>query len=202
MVQCSGCGRSFNEKAYTTHSRICAKVFQTKRRQFNAAEARIADSEAAKFFDAGKGRPQAEAVGSASGFGKPGRASKAQPRATRQASREDEAVGGKGAGQAPTWKQHSEQLRMAMRATKGTAAGFGSLVGVPAAPDESLIPCPHCGRRYNETAAERHIPKCRDIINKPTRLNAHGGKAAYMRGGANANGSPSTPAWGPARRGR
>ena len=33
----------------------------------------------------------------------------------------------------------------------------------PSAPDPSLIPCPNCGRRFNETAAERHIPKCADI---------------------------------------
>jgi hypothetical protein len=33
----------------------------------------------------------------------------------------------------------------------------------PSAPQDDLIPCPNCGRRFNETAAERHIPKCADI---------------------------------------
>ena len=36
-------------------------------------------------------------------------------------------------------------------------------VAAPSAPDSSLVPCPHCGRRFNENAAERHIPKCNDI---------------------------------------
>lgn len=25
------------------------------------------------------------------------------------------------------------------------------------------VPCPHCGRRFNEAAADRHIPKCKNI---------------------------------------
>jgi len=37
---------------------------------------------------------------------------------------------------------------------------------VASTPDPSLVECPHCHRRYNEIVAERHIPKCRDIIAK------------------------------------
>lgn len=36
------------------------------------------------------------------------------------------------------------------------------------------VECPHCGRRFAELVAERHIPKCSDIIAKPTRLKAAG----------------------------
>lgn len=31
---------------------------------------------------------------------------------------------------------------------------------------DDLVPCPHCGRTFNETSAERHIPKCKDIKGK------------------------------------
>ena len=41
-------------------------------------------------------------------------------------------------------------------------------------PDPSLVPCPHCGRSFNEKAAERHIPRCKDQKAKPTRLKAGG----------------------------
>ena len=45
----------------------------------------------------------------------------------------------------------------------------------------SLVPCPHCGRSFSETAAERHIPKCQDTVHKPTRLLAGGGTGAHQR---------------------
>ena len=33
----------------------------------------------------------------------------------------------------------------------------------PSAPDPSLIPCPHCGRRFSELAGERHMQHCKNI---------------------------------------
>jgi len=32
---------------------------------------------------------------------------------------------------------------------------------------DNLVPCPYCTRRFAPNTAERHIPKCKDIINKP-----------------------------------
>ena len=34
-------------------------------------------------------------------------------------------------------------------------------------PYASYVQCRYCGRKYNPEVAERHIPKCKDIINKP-----------------------------------
>lgn len=33
----------------------------------------------------------------------------------------------------------------------------------PAAVDPSFIPCPHCGRSFNQKAGARHIPKCASL---------------------------------------
>ena len=53
---------------------------------------------------------------------------------------------------------------------------------VPSAPDPSLVQCPHCGRRFNENAAARHIPICTSIKNKPTMLvKGTGGNAVTRR---------------------
>mgnify|MGYP001806776584 CR=1 FL=1 len=41
------------------------------------------------------------------------------------------------------------------------------------------VECPHCGRRFAELVAERHIPKCADIIAKPSRLKAAGAWCQY-----------------------
>lgn len=34
----------------------------------------------------------------------------------------------------------------------------------------STVPCPHCDRKFSSAAAERHIPVCKSIINKPISL--------------------------------
>lgn len=56
------------------------------------------------------------------------------------------------------------------------SSGYGSAndsaYGAASAMSDSRVPCPHCGRRYNDTVAERHIPKCKDIIAKPRALPA------------------------------
>ena len=42
-----------------------------------------------------------------------------------------------------------------------------ALAPPPVSKNLDYIQCPHCMRRFNQTAGERHIPKCRDTINKP-----------------------------------
>ena len=69
------------------------------------------------------------------------------------------------------WKQQSEMFRQAMKSsrdvTKALESGAPLPPSVASAPDPSLIPCPHCGRRFNEKAADRHIPQCQNIKAKP-----------------------------------
>ena len=80
----------------------------------------------------------------------------------------------------PQWKKESSAFREAMRNAREMSAAVK--VGAPlptyqpSGPDPNLIPCPHCGRRFNDKAAERHIPKCKDIVAKPSRLQAGSGR--------------------------
>lgn len=32
---------------------------------------------------------------------------------------------------------------------------------------EGNVPCPHCGRKFEKNAAQRHIPICANVANKP-----------------------------------
>merc|ERR1712166_1312448 len=73
----------------------------------------------------------------------------------------------KAAAKKAEWKNQSTSLRDSIRAAReyqqAVAAGkdLSTLAPAPAsAPDPSLVPCPHCNRTFNESAAERHIPKC------------------------------------------
>ena len=49
-----------------------------------------------------------------------------------------------------------------VRANRGPANGGndGSSVPFISEPDPDYVQCEHCNRRFNETAAERHIPIC------------------------------------------
>ena len=71
------------------------------------------------------------------------------------------------------WRTKHEEFIQAIRYAK--AAGKiekegGSLARLPPPPVSSnpdYEQCPYCNRRFNQTAAARHIPKCKDTINKP-----------------------------------
>ncbi|XP_050526559.1 zinc finger C2HC domain-containing protein 1C-like [Daktulosphaira vitifoliae] len=64
------------------------------------------------------------------------------------------------------WRQKHEEfvanIRNARMAQQHLAKG-GNLADLPPPPPldtSDLIPCPHCGRKFNDNAAARHIPLC------------------------------------------
>ena len=61
------------------------------------------------------------------------------------------------------WRKQHEDFIATVRAAKGVK-GYEA----PPLDVSDYIQCPHCGRKFNQMAAERHIPKCSDIkCNKP-----------------------------------
>lgn len=61
------------------------------------------------------------------------------------------------------WRKKHEDFIATVRAAKG-------IKGYEAPPMDTsdYVQCPHCGRKFSEGAAERHIPKCASIqSNKP-----------------------------------
>ena len=73
----------------------------------------------------------------------------------------------------PKWKREHEDFMQAMkynRMMKRAEDKGIPLKNLPPPPpsksDPSLIPCPHCGRKFGQVQAERHIPKCQNTISK------------------------------------
>lgn len=100
---------------------------------------------------------------------------------------EDQAVGGN--NDKAKWKEQSNAFRDAMRQARLVSKAIAEGAPLPppkiSAPDSSLILCPHCGRRFNANAAERHIPKCTSILAKPTALKKgsnHSAAALALKG--------------------
>lgn len=61
----------------------------------------------------------------------------------------------------------------------GSGSDDASDVGFPVeTAADGLTPCPHCNRRFNERAHERHVPQCLNIRAKPRALKKNTGKMA------------------------
>jgi len=148
VAPCPHCGRTFRISALERHIGICQKVFQEKRKVFNAVKQAVPD-EAAKAKKAHEKQEKMEKV--------------AQGRKGPQ----DRPI--KPGAQIPTWKKQSEAFRQAVRQARIVdqhVKDGKSLRNLPPPPptDPSLddrVPCPHCGRRFGSTQAERHIPFCK-----------------------------------------
>jgi hypothetical protein len=57
-----------------------------------------------------------------------------------------------------------------MKQMKKVQAQGGKITDLPPPPKSNYdhyVECQYCGRKYAKDVAERHIPKCKDIINKP-----------------------------------
>lgn len=72
------------------------------------------------------------------------------------------------------WRKKHEEFINSIRAAKEMQAHLkkgGKLSDLPPPPPSDYsdyVPCPHCGRKFNQSAAERHIPKCATMLhNKP-----------------------------------
>ncbi|XP_050404818.1 zinc finger C2HC domain-containing protein 1C [Patella vulgata] len=69
-------------------------------------------------------------------------------------------------------KQHEsfiESIRYAKKVTDIESKGgdIRDLTPPPPTENPDYVACPHCSRTFNSTAAERHIPRCKDIKGKP-----------------------------------
>lgn len=71
------------------------------------------------------------------------------------------------------WKAKHEEFIAAIRYAKMAGkiekegGNVASLPPPPRSQNPDYVQCPYCSRRFAQTAAERHIPKCKDTVNKP-----------------------------------
>jgi hypothetical protein len=129
---CPDCDRKFRPEALARHVGICKKVFLQKRKVFDSKRKRLTDN------------PELlQSKQSSSSMGR---------------SASNSAGGG-----AAKWRQDSEAFREAMKGAREYNSAIASGAPPPviaSRPDPSYIQCPHCSRRFNQTAGERHIPVC------------------------------------------
>ena len=77
-----------------------------------------------------------------------------------------------GAAKKQKWKREHEEFINAIKASKMISKiekEGGDIRSVPIIPSQNLdyVQCQYCTRRFAPHAAERHIPKCKDMIHRP-----------------------------------
>lgn len=167
--------------------KVCKKVFQTKRAAFDSkahalpeeAKALAAKASPAKAPPGQRGAGARAAAPAAASFaggddgGKKGAwedKSKALRDAMRAAREYKAAIaaGKSGADLPPPPTSAPDPSLVQARNWRAAEARFlaRSSGHSPAPSPPRTLQCPTCGRSFNSTAAERHIPKCASIINK------------------------------------
>ncbi|XP_012272332.1 uncharacterized protein LOC105695388 isoform X2 [Orussus abietinus] len=142
LVPCKVCGRRFAQDRVGLHEQICSKTGQKKRKQFDAMMFRVKGTELEPFV-------------------KKSTLKKPEPKSKKSDPKSN-------------WRRKHEDFINAIRSAKQVqahlAAGgkLSDLPPPPASDTSDYIQCPHCGRKFNQGAAERHIPKCQHMLhNKP-----------------------------------
>ncbi|EAY20888.1 hypothetical protein TVAG_437140 [Trichomonas vaginalis G3] len=149
-VSCSYCGRKFASDRIEKHEEICRRQSMKKTKVFDSSKQRL-EGEAASFAKVSKNKPKPK----------------------------KETING-----VPKYKLQHQELVKAMRAARKLqayqdAVERGEAVGPPPEMpkielvDDDRVQCPHCGRKFGEEQARRHIPNC---------TGGHGGMAQRRTG--------------------
>ena len=151
LSPCPDCGRTFNSIALQKH--INKKLCQQKPR---------------KIFDLTKKRIEAAVL--------PGENIK-QVLATVKKTVNDDSSN-KPVKAIPKWKLDHMRFQEALQHGKVVSDAIKSGVdprNIPILQTQTAddrVPCPHCSRKFNSTVADRHIPHCKNTINKPAAVGA------------------------------
>ncbi|NXT11781.1 ZC21C protein, partial [Prunella fulvescens] len=137
--QCSFCKRRFLCTRLEKHMSVCGKNQESKRKVFDSSKARARGTELEQYQQQKSSRsPQ----------------SKTPPRKNN-------------------WKQKHEALihivSQARQVEQSLAKGrkVSGLPPLPPIENPDYVACTYCGRKFAPRVAERHIPKCKNIRNRP-----------------------------------
>ncbi|XP_025075835.1 uncharacterized protein LOC105433956 isoform X2 [Pogonomyrmex barbatus] len=139
LIKCKTCGRSFAQNRIDLHENICSKTTTKKRKQFDPVMSRVKGTELEPFVKKSL--------------------SKRETKTKKPEAKSD-------------WRRKHEEFINTIRYARETqarlAAGenLSDLPPPPASDTSDYIQCEHCGRKFNRSAAERHVPICKRMHDK------------------------------------
>ncbi|CAK8988615.1 Zinc finger C2HC domain-containing protein 1C [Durusdinium trenchii] len=146
-MRCVYCGRYFSDERIEKHQSICGNLKSARPKGLDGEQTQTG----AKVFNA-----KAKRTGTGPSF--------VSPEAYRRKEEEEERELRRAREQAQkksSWRRQHEEFVSACR------AGRGEEVPPRPADHSGMIQCHHCGRHFNPEAAERHIPICANVVNRP-----------------------------------
>lgn len=204
LIPCQNCGRKFNPPSYVKHAKICIKVFSQKRKPFDSSKHRAMGTDLEEYQHTYSNNTKNYSNNknkkvSMNRLGNTMNTNMKYNNDTISESKIDKY------NDIPKWKLDSMRFREAMRASRAVskAEKQSKATGIPLhillPPSSSLITtnnnhknnsnssyndidslyCPTCGRTFSQKAGERHIPQCKNIINKPKVLLSRSGLPSY-----------------------
>ncbi|KAI6226915.1 hypothetical protein M3Y95_00671600 [Aphelenchoides besseyi] len=132
---CRTCGRHFIKSSLVKHEPACKKITKMQR----------------KVFDSGKQRSNNSDI---------------PYKAIKKAAQEKEKLGGVFPRPKTHWRERHQEFIGAVAASKQVEHALKTGKPLPPPPRTSVpsdyVRCDYCGRNFNQTAAERHIPFCKE----------------------------------------
>lgn len=137
LVLCNTCQRSFLPKVLEKHAKICQKSASKRRRVFDSSRQRAEGTDIPTLKPL---KPKSQSSSSSV---------KAEP--PKKPS---------------NWRKKHEDFIATIRAARAISQGTKDGEPLPPPPppsyDPDYVQCPHCQRRFNENAADRHIKFCQE----------------------------------------
>ena len=169
---CRVCGRSFAIERLAKHESACAKIAAKPRQVFNTQGQRMSDDQVKA------------AQGTASGGGGAGGGRGSSVGGRSRGSTAAQAPDASSAATVPKWKRQSQDFQAMLKQGRRDKALLRQGVRASELPPpdypqqeqhDDRVECPHCGRKFSQAAAERHVPHCKNMKARPTRLLRGGG---------------------------
>ncbi|CAJ1082389.1 zinc finger C2HC domain-containing protein 1A [Xyrichtys novacula] len=137
LVQCNICQRSFFPKVLEKHTKICQKAASKRRKVFDSSRQRAEGTDISTLKPI---KPRSQ-----------GSSSTVKPEPPKKQS---------------NWRKKHEDFIATIRAAKGVTQAMKDGGPLPPPPpptyDPDYVQCPYCQRRFNESAADRHIKFCQE----------------------------------------
>eukprot|EP00058_Branchiostoma_floridae_P027712 XP_002613203.1 hypothetical protein BRAFLDRAFT_210603 [Branchiostoma floridae] len=144
LTPCPNCGRKFAVERLAKHQKACSSM--KKRKVLDPTKMRTQGTEMEKYADPRDRKPEPSV-----------NKHKLVATATKKAD----------------WRKKREDFIQAIRYAKKVAEvekNGGNVADLPPPPrseNPDYKQCPYCQRKFNQTAAERHIPRCKEIKSRP-----------------------------------